>query len=107
MIARIWRTQIDQERATEYEAFAAQQSLPMFRSHPGFVGLLFGRNGSDCVVVTVWEDEAAADALESSPAYLRKVARISAAGFLRGDSIVERFDLHGAEFRLAPDGRNR
>jgi heme-degrading monooxygenase HmoA len=95
MIMRIWRTQVDEARAAEYERFAAQQSLPMFRAHQGFEGHLFGRRGGDCVVVTIWEDDAAADALEASPRYRETVARINAAGFLTGPSQVDRFRLHG------------
>ena len=97
MIMRIWRTQVDVTRATEYERFATEQSLPMFRAHQGFSGLLFGRHGADCIVITLWEDDAAADALEDSPRYRDTVARISATGFLTGQSQIERFPLHGKE----------
>ncbi|MFG2000621.1 antibiotic biosynthesis monooxygenase family protein [Spirillospora sp. NPDC048911] len=96
MIMRIWRTQVDQARATEYERFAAEESLPMFRAQRGFLGLLFGRHGGDCVVTTLWEDHAAADALEGSAHYQETVARITAAGFLAGESEVERFEVHGS-----------
>jgi hypothetical protein len=96
MIMRVWRTQVDVTRAAEYERFAAEESLPMFRTHQGFNGLLFGRDGANCVVITLWQDGAAADALEDSPRYQDTVARISAAGFLVGQSRVERFTLHGA-----------
>lgn len=97
MIMRIWRTQVDVTRATEYERFAAKQSLPMFRAHQGFSGLLFGRHGADCIVITLWEDDAAANALEDSPRYRDTVARISATGFLIGQSQIERFALHAKE----------
>jgi heme-degrading monooxygenase HmoA len=95
MIMRIWRTQVEEARAAEYERFAAEESLPMFRSHRGFEGHLFGRCGRDCVVVTIWSDDEAADALEASPRYQDTVARINAAGFLVGQSLVDRFRLHG------------
>ena len=95
MIMRIWRTQVDEARAVEYERFAAEESLPMFRAHRGFQGHLFGRRGADCVVVTIWEDDAAVDALEASPRYRDTVARINAAGFLVGPSKADRFQLHG------------
>ena len=95
MIMRIWRTHVDEARAAEYERFAAEQSLPMFRAHHGFEGHLFGRQGADCVVITLWQDNAAADALEASPRYRDTVARINAAGFLTGRSQVDRFQLHG------------
>jgi hypothetical protein len=42
-IARIWRTQIDEHRADEYEYFADRESLPMFRAHEGFIGGWFKR----------------------------------------------------------------
>jgi heme-degrading monooxygenase HmoA len=93
MIMRVWRTQVDVTRAAEYERFAAEESLPMFSAHQGFNGLLFGRQGADCVVVTLWVDDAAADALEDSPRYRDAVARIGAAGFLAGQSTVERFTV--------------
>lgn len=95
MIMRIWRTQVDEARAAEYERFAAEESLPMFRAHRGFEGHLFGRRGSENIVVTLWRDNAAADALEASPRYHDTVARINAAGFLVGRSQVDRFQLHG------------
>jgi heme-degrading monooxygenase HmoA len=95
MIVRTWRTQIDEARASEYERFASEVSLPMFRAHHGFRGLLFGRDSSDCVVITLWEDHAAVDALEASPRYRDTVARISETGFLAGRSLTERFELHG------------
>ena len=68
----------------------------MFRAQPGFRGLLFGRNGAERAVLTMWENDAAADALEKSPTYLETVARIGATGFLQGPSSVERFTVHGS-----------
>lgn len=97
VIMRIWRTQVDVTRATEYERFATEQSLPMFRAQRGFSGVLFGRHGADCIVITLWEDDAAADALEDSPYYRDTVARINATGFLGGPSQIERFTLHGKD----------
>lgn len=94
---RIWRTQVDVTRATEYEQFATEQSLPMFRAHRGLSGVLFGRHGADCIVITLWEDDAAADALEDSPRYRDTVARISTTGFLTGPSQIERFTLHAKD----------
>ena len=74
----------------------------MFSAQPGFRGVLFGRAGSECTVVTLWEDDAAADALEASPAYRETVARIGAAGFLRGESTVERLGVHGMRLPAGP-----
>jgi heme-degrading monooxygenase HmoA len=105
MIMRVWRTQVETARAAEYEQFAAETSLPMFGAHGGFVGLLFGRRGSDAIVISLWDDDAAADALEASARYLETVAHIEASGFLTGPSRVERFDLHGSDLPRALAGR--
>ncbi len=96
MIMRIWRTLVDEGRTAEYERFAAEESLPMFAAQAGFRGLLFGRDGNRCTVVTLWQDEAAADALEVSPAYRETVARITATGFLAGVSTVDRLTVHAS-----------
>lgn len=91
---RIWSTRIDESRVEEYEEFAHSTSLPMFEAQPGFRGLLFGRNGSECAVITLWHDDDAADAMESSASYQQAVAAINAAGFLVGNTHVERFLVH-------------
>ena len=43
MVARIWRTGVKPERFEEYERFARERSLPMFRAQRGFIGVLFMR----------------------------------------------------------------
>jgi heme-degrading monooxygenase HmoA len=83
VIVRIWRGEIDPARAEEYERFAQERSLPMFRSHAGFRGCSFLRDGADCTVVTLWERLGDAAALEGSDRYRDTVAAIMAAGFVR------------------------
>ena len=95
---RIWQTGVDEARAADYERFADEVSLPMFRAHRGFRGLVFGRSGGACVVTTLWEDNRTADELEESALYRDTVTRIKAAGFLVGESTVERFEVHGTVF---------
>jgi heme-degrading monooxygenase HmoA len=95
MVVRIWRTEIDTTRAEEYREFARSRSLPMFRAQPGFAGVLFAGQGSERVVITLWRDLAAAEALERSETYNATVAEIQATGFLRGDSSVEVLELEG------------
>jgi heme-degrading monooxygenase HmoA len=95
MVVRIWRTEIDARRADEYREFAHSRSLPMFRAQPGFAGVLFAGQGSERVVITLWRDVAAAEALERSETYKATVAEIQATGFLRGDSSVEVLELEG------------
>jgi heme-degrading monooxygenase HmoA len=93
MIMRIWRTEIDPRRAPDYIEFARRYSLPMFRSQPGFKGVFFTARERERVVITLWEDIAAATALNTSETYGHTVAAIEAAGFLRGESTVELFEL--------------
>ena len=92
MIVRIWHTEIDPERVADYNAFARSKSLPMFRSQPGFRGVLFASQGAERSVITLWADAAAVDALDRSPSYAATVAEIEATGFLRGESWLEIFD---------------
>jgi heme-degrading monooxygenase HmoA len=97
MIARIWRASVDEGRFGEYQRFADEQSLPMFRRQRGFRGVLFTRSGATCAVISLWEDAAAAEALESSPSYRETVKRITQAGFLVGPQSVEVFDVNGGD----------
>jgi heme-degrading monooxygenase HmoA len=95
MVARIWRTQIDEIRADEYRRFAHAKSLPMFRDQPGFLGVLFGANPGQRTVITLWRDLASAQRLDQSATYKSTVADIEATGFLRGESTVEVLELEG------------
>jgi hypothetical protein len=95
MVARIWRTGIDETRAEEYRRFAETKSLPMFREQPGFVGVLFAANGAERAVITLWQDLDSAEQLDRSETYTRTVAEIAATGFLRGESSVEVLELEG------------
>lgn len=96
MVLRIWRTGIDESRAGEYREFARRNSVPMFSSQPGFLGVLFAAAPRERTVVTLWESRAAAEALEESGSYRHTVAAIEAAGFLDGESHIEIFELQGA-----------
>jgi heme-degrading monooxygenase HmoA len=101
MIARIWRTEIDETRAGEYREFACSHSLPMFRAQPGFAGVLFAAQGARRAVITLWDDLAAATALDDSASYNATVAAIEGTGFLRGDSAVEVLELEGVFLETA------
>jgi heme-degrading monooxygenase HmoA len=92
-ICRIWRTTIDSNRAEAYRRFAVQVSLPMFRAHDGFLGVIFGETGAERVVITFWRDADAAERLGASPRYRETVARIEASGFIVGPSAIEVFDV--------------
>lgn len=93
MILRIWRTQVEPAEAAAYLEFARGKSLPMFREQRGFRGVFFTTNGADRAVVTLWDDVDAVDALAGSQTYAQTASAIEQAGFLRGDSTVELFEV--------------
>jgi heme-degrading monooxygenase HmoA len=82
MLQRVWRCTVDPNRAREYEDFARRISLPMFRKQPGYRGCIMARRGPHREVLTLWEDEAAIEALDTSDSYKSTVAKIRAAGFI-------------------------
>jgi heme-degrading monooxygenase HmoA len=94
-IARIWRTRIDESRAADYQRFANERSLPMFRAHAGFLGVLFGGAGDERVVISFWRDTEAVRTLEQSPRYRETVREIEAGSFILGPSSVEVYAVHG------------
>jgi heme-degrading monooxygenase HmoA len=101
VIARIWRTGLDEGRGEEYDAFAADRSLPMLRRQPGFRAAFFVRTADGRAAITFWQDLAAAEALMVSKDYLETVEAILAAGFLRPPQSVELLPVDHAW--LAPD----
>jgi len=100
VIVRIWRTGVDPDRVEEYETFARERSLPMFRKQRGFRGVLFLRTGERAAVVTLWENMHAVERLAGSPSYQETVARIVETEMLEGDQTVEVFEDHG--FHVQP-----
>jgi heme-degrading monooxygenase HmoA len=98
VIVRIWRTGIDAARAEDYERFARERSLPMFRSQTGFRGVMFASGGgSQRVVLSFWENPGAVAALDESPSYRETVAALLATGILTGEQSVEVLDVHGGD----------
>src|SRR5438067_13259401 len=96
-VMRIWRTQVDPARVSEYEQFAQSLSLPMFRQQQGFLGVVFGGRGSDRVVVSFWEDETAVERLATSTTYQATVRDILGTGFLIGTPTTDVFAVHGGQ----------
>ena len=96
LVVRSWRTGLDESRAPEYEDFALRISLPMFRRHAGFLGVLFAGTGAERTVITLWTDKAAAMALDASADYQATVRAIEATGFLRPPQRVELLPLHNS-----------
>ena len=96
LVVRIWRTGLDESRATEYEDFALRISLPMFRRHAGFLGVLFAGAAAERTVITLWSDKGAAMALDASADYRATVRAIEATGFLRPPQRVELLPVHNS-----------
>lgn len=96
LVVRTWRTGIDESRASEYEDFALSISLPMFRRHVGFLGVLFAGTGSERAVITLWTDQSAAAALDASTDYQATVEAIEATGFLQPPQQLELLPVHSA-----------
>jgi heme-degrading monooxygenase HmoA len=98
MLVRIWRTEVKPDRFEEYEQFARECSLPMFREQRGFIGVLFLREGADrAAVLTLWEEEQAVEELETSSSYRQTVEAILASGFLAKGQSVEVLKVHGGQ----------
>jgi heme-degrading monooxygenase HmoA len=102
MVARIWRTRVKPERFEEYERFAQNRSLPMFREQRGFIGVLFMRERADrAAVLTLWEDEQSVDELEASPLYRQTVEAILGSDLLASEQSVELFEVRGGQVLAA------
>jgi heme-degrading monooxygenase HmoA len=86
VIARIWQTSLHADRLGEYDSFARERSLPMFQSQDGLLGVLLLGEGTERRVLTLWRDETAIDALESSESYRATVAALIDTGILVPDS---------------------
>jgi heme-degrading monooxygenase HmoA len=94
MLARLWTTGLRPERVDAYETFARHVSLPMFRDQDGFIGCVMVRSGHEGLVLTLWRDQSAVDALERSPAYRGTVKRIQEAELLAGPQHTAIYQLH-------------
>jgi heme-degrading monooxygenase HmoA len=100
MIVRIWRTGVDRSRLEEYARFEEERSLPMFCEQPGLIGVFFLREGEDrAAALTLWEDIAAVEALETSSSYLRAVEELVNTGLLIGGQAVDVFEVKGGRLR--------
>jgi heme-degrading monooxygenase HmoA len=98
-VVRVWRTEIDTDRAGEYDEFVRTKSMPMFQRQAGFVAALFCGQASSRVVITLWRGRAAVDALRTSETYRETVSEIEAAGFLQGSQTTDIFDLDAHSVR--------
>ena len=100
MIARTWQTKTDPARVDEFEKVARTRSLPMFQEQYGCLGVLFAREASDAVSITLWEDRQALERLATSPSYQTTVHQIEATGFLEGEQVVSSHTVFGGFLNL-------
>jgi heme-degrading monooxygenase HmoA len=92
MIVRIWRTEIERARMSEYEQFAQERSLPMFHQQQGFLAVLFLGTQKDRAVLSLWKDLSCVEALAQSSTYQETAAQLNATGLLVGQTSVEVFE---------------
>jgi heme-degrading monooxygenase HmoA len=98
VIVRIWRTGIDPARAAEYDRFAGERSLAMFRAQRGFRGVLFTTAADDRrAVISFWEDETAVERLDQSETYRDAAGALGSTGILRGEQTVEVLRVSGGD----------
>jgi heme-degrading monooxygenase HmoA len=98
---RIWRARLDLARLDEYEQWIEERSKPMFEAQRGFRGVVYARRDEEVVVLTLWEDKAAVEALTISPSYQQAVRDIEATGFLIGAS---RLDVYRIDAAIVDEG---
>ena len=89
-VARIWSATLLPERGSDYDRFARDVSLPMFKSHDGFLGVAMMRNRTAACVITYWTGMDAVRSLEASARYTATVEAIKAAGVIGtfGETVV-------------------
>jgi heme-degrading monooxygenase HmoA len=66
----------------------------MFRQQQGYAGVIMGRSGDSCIVMTLWHSMNDVDALAQSRTYKDAVQQILAKGFLLREQTTEAFEVH-------------
>ena len=94
MLARVWTTGVRPERMDDYEKFAREISLPMFRAQQGFLGCIMSHRNGVARVLTLWRDADAIAALDQSSSYRATVQKILVADLLAGQQSTEVGDVH-------------
>lgn len=97
-IARIWTATLLPERCGDYDRFAEDVSLPMFKSHDGFLGVAMMHNQKAACVITYWSGMDAVRSLEASARYRATVEAIKATGVIGtfGETVV--METHLSDF---------
>ena len=100
MRVRIWKTDYDPAGHDRLMQYANTVSLPALSGRPGNRGVLFYIREGYMEVLTLWQDQAAIDALEADPVYAETVAGIRALEVLGREQSVEVFDHAGGNLAL-------
>ncbi len=95
MLVRIWKVSLAPNKAAELERFATNISLPMFKTQPGCLGVLFTRTETECATISIWQSEHAVESMEQSALYKQVVRQIEQSGILREDHHTEVFLVYG------------
>jgi heme-degrading monooxygenase HmoA len=101
LIIRIWSTGIDRTRESDYREFEEEQSLPMFRKQTGFLGVLFLRSRDGAAALTLWESAEDVARLSESSTYRETVGQLESTGLLRGDQVIETFEVAATHLDLS------
>ena len=89
----MWRTRFDPDRLGELQSFAESVSKPMFGELPGCLGQVHAVRDDEWITQTYWESPFHIESATASERYQDVVARIVAAGFLRGTPSTEVFEV--------------
>jgi heme-degrading monooxygenase HmoA len=108
MIVRIWRSELDSSRSSDYERFEANESLHVFVRQPGFIAVLFARAGANNVVtMSFWDDQESANLLLSSPIYQELMKKLEVSGMLIGAQSYEVLEVNGGYLPAAVEFKSR
>lgn len=100
MIFRLWHASIHPARVEEFNAFSREHAGPMFGQLPGFMGVFYLQDLPNVMVLTLWQDMAAAKAVAGHALYQNTVANLQATGILRDMKAVSYYHLQDAALVL-------
>lgn len=95
MLVRIWETDFEPSLQDQLVTYANAVSLPILKSRPGCLGVLFFIAKNRMIAQTFWRDQASIDALETDPEYARIVEGILKLDVLGTQQTTSVFKLVG------------
>ena len=100
MLVRLWETRFDRVRKTELVAYANDVSLPVLRTRPGCVGVLFFSHDDTWMTQTIWRDRASINALDRDTEYAQIVAGILALSILGPEQATTVYEMIGGSAQI-------